>query len=343
MHIESIRSGASAATFRPYTGGGTDLRAATDPINLVFVGEPDALGIRAALRGLGAGRAKRWDALVEPNAVWTDAVGGAQTAYAPDFGWSAGAVQLELGDFSGIRAHLRLFPFPGFVLGAAHLERLAAGSFEHDVFSWSGAEALVVRELERAGVVARRTSQSVKLEAARRLSGVVIPQALLAASGYRDGAPELGEPIPGWGSLSVVSLKGLPTGGTPSHLRWTRLTLDTPVTLPAIAAQAALRVFGPIDIEHEVRAEHGRLRARTQVRGNLTIDLGGRATPTHVHEWQLARVHGGLGRIRSARRYLTGGLSAGLVATATEAGLTHTVHSRVDRLGGPQVSVSARW
>lgn len=338
MHIESIQPGSKLGTFRPYTGGGPDLRAATDPINLVFIGEPDALGIRAALKSLGRGRAESWNDLADPDAQWADAVGGAQTAFSPEFGWSAGAVQLELGDFAGLRAHLRLFPFPGFVLGAAHLERLPTGSFEHSVFSWSGGESLVVRELERAGVVLRRTSREMRLETPRRLEELSIPRGLQAAAGFRGAEPQIGRPIPGWGSLCVVALRGLPSGDTHSHLRWSRLTLDTTVSLPAIAAQAKLRVRGPVDVEHEVWAERGRLRARTNVTGDLVVDPGGRNTPAHIHEWQIARVHGGVGRIRSARRYLTGGLPAGLSGATS---LPHIVQSRVDRKEGPQVSVTS--
>lgn len=346
MHIETIRpvdpgtGTPREIAFRPFTGGGADLRAATDPINLVFVGEPDALGIRAALRSLPRGRSDRWSALVDSGATWTDAVGGAQTAFAPESGWSAGAVQLELGEFSGRRAHLRLFPFPGFVLGAAHLEQLPTGSFEHSVFSWSGAEQLVVRELERAGVVATRTSHEMRLETPRRIEDPV-PGELLAVAGFRRGTPDPGDPIPGWGSLTVVSLENLPRGDTPRHLRWSHLTLDTRVTLPGIAAQTDIRVQGPIDIEHEVWSELGRLRARTRVMGDLVLDIGGRDTPAQVNEWQVARVSGGVGRIRSARRYLTGLGLPGSEPALPEVKRHHTVQTRIDRKSGPQISVSA--
>ncbi len=340
MRIESIPTPDAPVVFRPYTGGGSDLREATDPINLLFVGEADALGIRAALRSLGPGRAERWESLADPGASWTDGVGGAQTAFAPDWGWSGGAVQLELGDFAGLRAHLRLFPFPEFVLGAAHLERLPAGRFEHTVFSWSGAERLVVRELERAGVVARRTSHEMRLAAPRRLSDAAVPDSLADAAGWGASGLLVGEPIPGWGSLSVVTLDGLPSGVTPRHLRWSRLTLDTQITLPAIAAQADLRVQGPVDIEHEVSTQVGRLRSRTRVTGSLKIEMGGRDVPAQIREWQLARVHAGVGRIRSSRRYLTGGAPLGSGTPTGEGGRRHMMRARVDRWEGPQVNVS---
>lgn len=337
MHIASIPLGSGErgglGRFRPYTGGGADLRAATDPINLVFIGEPDVRGIRAALKGLGAGRSSRWSGLADSTALWSDAVGAAQTAYSPEHGWSAGAVQLELGEFSGRRAHLRLFPFPTFVLGAAHLEVLPPGRFEHSVVSWVGGEQLVVRELARAGVVRHHTSRTVDLAEPRRLQRAGVPAELLGISGYRH-APDVGEPIPGWGGLSVVTLDGLPAGNTSRHFRWSRLTVDAPLVLPSIAASSNVRIRGPVDVEHEVWSERGRLRSRTVVAGDLMVGIADRSIPATVTEWQIARVHDQVGRIRTARRYLTNVRSIDSLEVPS---LPHRVQSRVDRTHGPDV------
>jgi hypothetical protein len=137
----------------PFTG--TDLGAtahASDPINLIFVGDADPLAIRAALLSLDGSRP-----LYPPfpffQCRWDDAMGGNQTAWAAAEGWSGSAIQLECGSYAGLRFHLRLFRAGDWTLGNAHFETIIPGTHDHEVLNWELAEQFVAADLARAGVL----------------------------------------------------------------------------------------------------------------------------------------------------------------------------------------------
>ncbi|OGB66063.1 MAG: hypothetical protein A2Y94_14830 [Caldithrix sp. RBG_13_44_9] len=138
--------------FWPHTGSdfsGTP----SDPMNLFFYGEADPLAIRAALLFLDGNRTVYCFPDVPPfNSTWKDAIGGVQTSYASASGWIGSAIQLEEGDYQGMRFHLRLFDAGEVTLGAAHLDLWIPNTTEHQVISWEVPEQLVMADLLRSGL-----------------------------------------------------------------------------------------------------------------------------------------------------------------------------------------------
>jgi hypothetical protein len=134
---------------------GSDLSGEpSDPVNLIFVGKADPLDIRAALLSLDGDRSGLPFPAVPPfTCKWQDAIGDVQTAYADKSGWVGSAIQLECGDHSTIRFHLRLFKCGQWTLGGAHFEALIPGTADHQVLSWELAEQLVLADLARSGLL----------------------------------------------------------------------------------------------------------------------------------------------------------------------------------------------
>ena len=151
--------GGSTVGFWPYTGAGLD-GSASDPVNLIFVGQADPVAIRNALLaldgergGLPAGRAVQ--------ARWSDAMGDVQATYVDGEGWTGSVIQLQLGDYAPLRVHLRLFRVgapladgSSWTVGAAHFEVLIPGTADHQVLSWELAEQIVAADLARSGLLA---------------------------------------------------------------------------------------------------------------------------------------------------------------------------------------------
>jgi hypothetical protein len=132
-----------------------------DPINLVFAGEADPVQIRAALLALDGDRTAFGFPPVYPfNATWSDAIGDVQAGYAEGEGWIGSVIQLQLGEYEPVRAHIRLFrtgsPYGedgGWTVGNAHFEIMIPGTADHQVLSWEIAEAVVVADLVRSGLL----------------------------------------------------------------------------------------------------------------------------------------------------------------------------------------------
>jgi hypothetical protein len=152
--------GGSTLRLWPYTGHSFD-GTASDPVNLLFVGEADPVAIRDALLSLDGDRSAAGFPPVHPfNARWSDAIGDAQTNWSGREGWSGSAIQLQLGTYEPVRFHLRLFrtaaPFPGggtWTVGAAHFEVMIPGTADHQVLSWERAEQVVIADLVRSGLL----------------------------------------------------------------------------------------------------------------------------------------------------------------------------------------------
>jgi hypothetical protein len=116
--------------FWPYVGRGPSAPA-DDPVNLVFSGQADPVRIRAALMALDGNRTAFGFPDAFPfNSRWTDAYGDAMATYAEGEARTGGVIQLQVGDFSPVRVHLRLFQsgcghgVAECTLGAAHFELL---------------------------------------------------------------------------------------------------------------------------------------------------------------------------------------------------------------------------
>jgi hypothetical protein len=151
--LMSVMAAGATRTLWPFTGTsvGADVHA-SDPINLIFVGDADPLSIRAALLSLDGDRTA-FPPLPFFGCMWGDAMGGNQTAWSDAEGWSGSAIQLECGSYTGLRFHLRLFRAGEWTLGNAHFETVIPGTHEHEVLNWELAEQFVTADLARAGVL----------------------------------------------------------------------------------------------------------------------------------------------------------------------------------------------
>ncbi len=158
--IVNMTAGGSDIGFWPYTGTSL-IDSPMDPINLVFKGEADPMQIREALMSLDGNRPLFPD-MPPFNLPWTDALGGdVQTTYLQDDGWEGCVIQMTLGEYAGLRVHLRLFATDlddgeggTYCLGGAHFEMMIPGTSQHQVLSWEWAEAIVTYDLARTGLLA---------------------------------------------------------------------------------------------------------------------------------------------------------------------------------------------
>jgi hypothetical protein len=156
----SLSLGGSNVGFWPYTGAGLD-GSASDPVNLIFVGDADPVAIRNALLALDGNRGALGFPPVAPfNARWSDAMGDVQATYVDGEGWTGSVIQLQLGDYAPLRVHLRLFRVgapladgSAWTVGAAHFEVLIPGTADHQVLSWELAEQIVAADLARSGLL----------------------------------------------------------------------------------------------------------------------------------------------------------------------------------------------
>ncbi len=201
-----------AGVFWPYTGrdySGTP----TDPINMVFLGDADPRLIRQALLALDGDRTAE-PALAAFDCTWKDAIGRPQTSYSDEAGWQGSAIQLDCGEYSTLRAHIRLFRQDGYTLGGAHLEVQIPGTSEHEVLSWIAPRELVTFDLARSGLLAAPPDWAPGLTEAptyrviryQVLNGV--PDALRAAIGLPTGVLTSDVPIPNDGGAAVLTLAG---------------------------------------------------------------------------------------------------------------------------------------
>lgn len=281
--------------FRTATGAGPDLMRPSDPVNLIFLGDAEPLRIRTSLLALSANRDARWQVVAGRSARWRDAIGHLHTAFVQGQGWSVSAIQLELGRYKGARAHLRLFPFDGFTLGAAHVEFLPAGGFEHEVVSWELGEELVTSELRRAGLLTDAPSRIGPFETGldRRISRDAmgtIPRGLADLAGLTGVPPTDREEveIAGAGYLSAIHLSPLPVAE--GERSWTRVCLDlaTDIQNPLdVANPESLHIRGPIRLEQELVTGPDNLTVRMAVHGSVSV--GGERIG-QVSEGQIARL-----------------------------------------------------
>jgi hypothetical protein len=135
--------GGSSLTLWPWTG--SDFSAtASDPVNLLFLGQSDPRLLRAALLMLDGDRTAFGLPNQFPfNCTWVDPIDPTpQTTWAEPDGWIGSTIQVECGDFNSIRFHIRLFDAGEWTIGASHLEVRIPGTPGHEIISWELAEAL---------------------------------------------------------------------------------------------------------------------------------------------------------------------------------------------------------
>jgi hypothetical protein len=200
-----------AGTFWPFTGrdfSGTP----TDPINLVFLGDADPRLIRQTLLELDGDRTAD-ERLAAFDCTWKDAIGKPQTTYSLAEGWQGSAIELECGEYSTLRAHLRLFRHGPITLGGAHLEVQIPFTTAHEVLSWIIPRELVYFDLYRSGFlvddgVAPSLTPTPTWRAVNKdvLNG--LPYELRFALGLPTDMQEEDWPLPNDGLARVLTLWG---------------------------------------------------------------------------------------------------------------------------------------
>jgi len=223
------------------------------------------------------------------NARWHDAIGHIQTVFVEGHGWSACAVQLELGRYKNARAHLRLFPYAGFTLAAAHVEFLPVGGFEHQVVSWALGEELVVSELRRTRLLRDAPARIGPFETGidRDIDVATMrsaPEGLISLAGLTPLTPSP-LTVPGAGYLTALNLAPLPAAE--GERSWTRVCLDLSTDFRRSCDRSEHRpehrstdgsagdllfIQGPLCLEQELVTGSGNLTTRLAVRGSVTVD-----------------------------------------------------------------------
>jgi len=286
--LVDIQFGGESLACWPYTGVSYDGEP-MDPINLVFVGEADPVQIRAALLSLDGDRTAFGFPPVAPfDAVWSDAVGGTvQTSWAGDEGWLGSVVQLQLGDYEPLRAHLRLFhtgePFGDggtWTLGGAHFEVMIPGTADHQVLSWEIAQQLVVVDLMRSGLLApdAPTASTGPINAAPSFRDIPaqiyneLPAELIALVGGPPQPVSEAVPLTSDGEGTVLHLTGAAPIERGVFTDAVTITYGQYVPRPFCmdGPYDWLYVTGPVDFELEVSiGRGGRYRYRSDYRGVL--------------------------------------------------------------------------
>ena len=280
--------GGKSITIWPYTGASFN-GVPSDPINLIFVGHADPVGIRAALLALDGDRTAFGFPAVPPfNARWSDAIGDVQTSYADGAGWLGSVIQLQLGVYGPVRAHLRLFrgaaesgAAGGVTLGGAHFEVVIPGTTDHQVLSWELAQQLVTVDLIRSGLLAAGgPSQSEPINQTpsfREIPGFIynlLPPDLIAAIGG-PAQPVSGDvPLASDGRASILNLEKAATI-TPGVATQT-FTIDFAQAIPKPFCSDGpldwVYVTGPVEFVKTAEVDRlGRYTYTSRVGGRLTV------------------------------------------------------------------------
>jgi len=293
----------------PYTGVSYDGEP-QDPINLVFVGEADPVQIRAALLSLDGDRSAYGFPPVAPfDAIWCDAVGGdVQTAWADDEGWLGSVVQLQLGDYAPLRAHLRLFntgerfgASGTWTLGGAHFEVMIPGTADHQVLSWEIAQQLVVVDLVRSGLLGAEPATTGMINAAPSFRDIpaqiynALPAELLALVG--GPAPPVNDDVPlaSDGEGMILHLAGAAPVVPGVFTESVSIQYDQYVPRPFCmnGPYDWLYVTGPVDFDLQVEVTaNGRYAYRGEYHGVLEATPIDISTGEVVGETFLAMVNG---------------------------------------------------
>jgi hypothetical protein len=272
--LTAVPVGGETVELWPYTGTSID-GARSDPVNLIFTGVADPRNIRDALLSLGNVRSRPFALFT---CLWTDAIGGIQAAYAEPRGWSGSVIQVECGDYSTVRFHVRLFPVGDHTLANAHFDVLIPGTPEHQVLAWELAEQFVVYEMSRAAVLAAAPAPTGLITTAPTFRSIPapvyngLPSALKALTGGPSGpvSEPVGIPNDGRATVLVVAEDVPGAGGTTKELA---LTFGQVIPKPFCAEPGELiRVDGPVRLTQEVSIDAtGGLTSQTVVDGTLQI------------------------------------------------------------------------
>ena len=279
--------GGATATVWPYTGE-TLNGVPSDPINLIFLGKADPVRIRAALLALSGDRTAFGLPDAPPfNSRWTDCQGNVQTTYADGPGWAGSVIQLQLGTYQPVRAHLRLFRTGladgsgGVVtLGAAHFEVLISGTTEHQVLSWEVAQQLVTVDLVRCGLLGAAPGMTGTINAApsfRDIPDLIynqLPPELIALTGGPPQPVSGAVPLASDGRAAVFQLAGEApiAAGTATDAFSLEFNQVIPKPLCSDGPYDYVYVTGPVDFLRTSTVDGtGRYEFQARVSGKLQI------------------------------------------------------------------------
>ncbi|HMI30611.1 MAG TPA: hypothetical protein VK527_02660 [Candidatus Limnocylindrales bacterium] len=286
--VLAVSLGSEMLRLWPYTGESMN-GIPSDPVNLIFAGNADPVRIRAALLNLDGDRtAYGFPAAYPFNARWSDAVGGVHTSYSEGEGWQASVIQLQLGSYSPIRAHLRLFrtgvPFGGgtWTVGGAHFEVLIPGTADHQVLSWELAQQLVVVDMIRSGLLDPATPYQPsdvinETPSFRTIPDVIyngLPEELKAAIGGPAGSVSAPVPIASDGRATILHVTGEPTPQTGDFGESFTLTYNQVIPKPLCSDGPLdwVLVSGPVVLSRaETVDATGLYQYHTRIAGQLTI------------------------------------------------------------------------
>jgi len=267
---------------RVYNGTGED------PINLVFVGQADPRQIRAALLALDGNRTAYGFPDAYPfNARWSDANGDAMVAFGGTDGWVGSVVQLQLGNYAPVRAHLRLFRtgsrFQGgqWTLGNAHFEVMIPGTADHQVLSWELAEQLVVVDMMRSGLLSPTqpvgSTGPINPSPYREIPDVIynqLPPELIAAIGGPAQPASGPVPIATDGRATILNVEKAAKVAPDVRTENLTFTYDQVIPKPICNASGAqwVLVQGPVTFKKTARVDaEGGYRYQSSYAGTLTI------------------------------------------------------------------------
>ncbi len=265
-------------TMWPYTS--SDLENPADPVNVLLVGEADPRSIRQALLDLDNDRSSLGLPPVAPfDCTWEDAIGGHQGAFARGAGWSGSVIQLQCGDYEGLRFHLRLFRAGERTIVNAHFETIIPATTEHQVLSWELAEQFAVGDLGRTGLLSAPPSQTIPItpspygEIAPEIYNL-LPEELKALIGGPAGQQPSPVPMANDGRATVLSI-GEAIQPVPGH--WVEeftVSFDQVLPKPFCVEGSSPYVYitGPVHLRQVVSLSgEGILTTNFQARGSLQV------------------------------------------------------------------------
>jgi hypothetical protein len=275
--LRPLRFGGRRQSVWPYTTARFPA-AASDPINLVFLGRSDPRNLRAALLALDGDRPDFPDSPLA-GARWKDAVGKPQAAFSESGGWAGSVIQLECGDYQPLRFHLRLFPAGAWTLANAHLDVSIPGTADHEVVAWELARRLVEYDFRRTGLLSRDRptgeSEPIHPEVFRRVDGRVL--AGLPAS-LRDLLERSGSLTPDGQLLTgrratMLDVVGVAAPAPRRLFHEVRIQVDQVVPKPFCSRGGDLvHARGPLVLRHAVLEEDdGTLESQTHCAGELVV------------------------------------------------------------------------
>jgi hypothetical protein len=309
----------------PFTG--PDLAGtASDPVNLIFLGNADPREIRAALMSLPGNRSAFGLPDAFPfNCTWSDAIGRHQAAWASAAGWQGSAIQLQCGPYDTLRVHLRLFREGARTLANAHFELLIPGTTEHEILSWAFAESIVTIDFVRSGLLAGPPAATGPIHPApsyRTINPIVfngVPAALRGALGLPTTSQSAPVPVPsGDGRATVLKLQGVIARGPEQKEVAFVHTFGQTIPKPFCSTGPLdyLRVDGPIDMKHTVEVDDdGGYTAAFKAKGTLSATpvnpLTGQPTGPAIEARIRERHHSSLSEQRATARHVVSQLLFG--------------------------------